>query len=475
MNTTVADDGEDDVSSITGQYLARYRGLTTGAGAPALLPVTGAQRRFALVRALDPTGRPDLVPMFFAFPRGTVDPSRLAAAARRLVSLHPVLRGRPAVVRGTPVLRMAEPEVPVVRVRPRPGEDAGAALRRVLGAWSPDGPPLRLFLTEDAPEGGREHSVLPHGGGPSEVLAVVLDHLACDGRTLARIVEELGAAYAEGPRARPPAPGEVAAELAAYRDAVLLQLDAEERAESPGALAYWGERLRAVRDRAPAARHGLPTAGTLPTGSTPVPPTGSASVPPTGSASVVLPGSAAGAPFPDLLDACRSAVRVLYGPGHTVPLGYPWGGRPPGAEDVLGCFLNTVVFPAVTDPAPTGSEATADAWWEDLDRADVPFDAVVRAAREAGSGWSGRLDGLLTVDDGAQRPSLRLAGVEGREVHVDGRPVRGPFAVSVTHGRELRLRMVWDRAVTADRTALAAFDALTEALRTKAQASPALG
>ncbi|MEU8651421.1 non-ribosomal peptide synthetase [Streptomyces sp. NPDC048737] len=445
----VDDDGEDHVFSITGRYLARYRGLTTGLGTPVLLPVTGAQRRFALVRALDPTGRPDLVPMFFAFPRGTVDPVRLAAAAKCLASLHPVLRGRPAVVRGTPVLRMEGPEVPVVRVPRASGEDAGTALRRALGSWASDGPPMRLFLTDDTDDADRDRaSSSPYGDEPSEVLAVVLDHTACDGRTLARIVGELGAAYAEGQRARTPAPGEVSGELAAYREAVLLQLGAEERAESPEALAYWGERLRAVRDRAPAARPGPP-----PTGASP-----------SGSASVLLPSSTTGMPFPDLLNACRSAVRALYGPGHTVPLGYPWGGRPPGAEEVLGCFLNTVVFPAVTGRDPSGAGATADAWWEDLDRADVPFDAVVHAAREAGSAWSGRLDGLLTVDDTAQRPSLRLAGVEGREVHIDGRPVRGPFAVSVTHGRELHLRMVWDRAVTADRTALDAFEALAGAL-----------
>ncbi|MGV9944209.1 non-ribosomal peptide synthetase [Streptomyces sp. NPDC003401] len=434
--------------SITGQYLARHRGLTTEVGAPDLLPVTGAQRRFALVRALDPTGRPDLVPMFFAFPRGTVDPVRLAGAAKRLASLHPVLRGRSAVVRGTPVLRMTEPEVPVVRVPRASGEDAGTALRRALGSWTPDGPPLRMFLTDDTTGGDRDHASSPYGDEPSEVLAVVLDHTACDGRTLARIVGELGAAYAEGRQARMPAPGEVATELAAYREAVLLQLDAEERAESPEALAYWGERLRAVRDRAPAAPPGLPATGASPSGS----------------ASALLPSPATGVSFPELLNACRSAVRVLYGPGRTVPLGYPWGGRPPGAQDVLGCFLNTVVFPAGTGSDPSGAEGVADAWWEDLDRADVPFDAVVHAAREAGSAWYGRLDGLLTVDDTARRPSLRLAGVEGREVHVDGRPVRAPFAVSVTQGRELHLRMVWDRAATADRAAHGAFEALTAAL-----------
>lgn len=174
-------DKEDHVLSITSQYLARYRRLDAGDGTPVLLPVTGAQRRFALVRAMDPAGRPDLVPMFFAFPRGTVDPVRLAAAANRLAARHPVLRARPTVLRGTPVLRLERPQVPVTRETCAPGEDAAAVLRRALGRWAPEGSPLRLFLVPDGPEGAEE------------VVAVVLDHSACDGQSLARLVAELGA------------------------------------------------------------------------------------------------------------------------------------------------------------------------------------------------------------------------------------------------------------------------------------------
>lgn len=241
-----------------------------------------------------------------------------------------------------------------------------------------------------------------------------------------------------------------------YRDAVLRQLAAEERAETTEAAAYWADRLRTLHAHAPA-----PSPARVPEGTRP-----------SGAAQARMPAYDGGVSFPGLLDACRSATRELYGPGLTVPLGYPWGGRPPGAEPVVGCFLNTLVFPADTgygtgnEPATgPGSEATADAWWDDLDRADVPFDAVVTAARAAGSGWTGGLDGLLTVDDDSRRPPLVLAGVEGREVHVDGRPVRGPFAVSITQGAEIHLRMVWDRAVLDDETAQRAFDALTHALR----------
>ncbi|WP_405435209.1 condensation domain-containing protein [Streptomyces avidinii] len=419
--------------SITSQYLARYRRLT-GDRPDVLLPVTGAQRRFLLVRSLDPSGRPDVVPMFFAFPYGTIDPERLRAAATGLAARHTALRSRPAVIRGTPVLRVADPDVDVTRPPLVPGESPADALRRAVDSWDAQGPPVRLFLVRDEE---REE----------DILAVVLDHAVCDGRSLARIVDELGAAYSEEAAGSHAAPGETEAELTAYRDAVLRQLAAEERAETPEAAAYWADRLRSLHAHAPAPRPVRVPDGAWPSGA----------------AQARLPAHDGGVSFPGLLDACRSAVRELYGPGLAVPLGYPWGGRPAGAEPVVGCFLNTLVFPADTGPG-SGPEATADAWWDDLDRADIPFDAVVTAARAAGSSWTGGLDGLLTVDDDSRRPPLVLDGVEGREVHVDGRPVRGPFAVSVTQGAEIRLRMVWDRAVLDDETAHRAFGALTHTL-----------
>ncbi|MFJ2740747.1 non-ribosomal peptide synthetase [Streptomyces sp. NPDC087440] len=422
--------------SITGSYLDRYQRLSRGADGADLLPVTGAQRRFVLVRAMDPAGRPDTVPLFFAFPSGSVDTGRLRDAAEHLAARHPVLRARAQVFRGTPVLRTASPAVPLEEVRAAPGEGARDALRRVLGAWAVDGPPLRLFLARDT---GPEHG--EHPG--EDVLAVVLDHAACDGQSLARIVEDLGEAYLSGLDATDVSADERAAGLAEYREAVLLQLEAEHRASSPDALAYWGDRLRAVHERAP-----LPGAPR-----------------PTGAAELDVPGGPSGVPFATLLDACRSAARVLYGAGQVPPVGYPWGGRPAGAPPVVGCFLNTVVFPAGTHEARPAPELTATQWWDDLDRADTPFDEVVHAARTAGSRWSGALDGLLTVDDARRRPVLRLGGATGRETQVDGRPVRAPFAVSVVQGPTLRLRMVWDRSVLGDAAAREAFAVLGGELR----------
>ncbi|MEH6379575.1 non-ribosomal peptide synthetase, partial [Streptomyces sp. KLMMK] len=427
--------------NITSSYLARYRRLTEDAAEPggAPLPVTGAQRRFLLSRQLDPAGRPVLVPLFFVFPAGAVDTGRLRAAAGHLAALHPALRTRPLVRRGVPVQVPGAPVGQVDRVRPRPGESAHDTLLRTLAEWPADGPPLRFFLADD--------------GGPQEVLAVVLDHTACDEQSLGLITAGLSDAYRDGLGPQDVPAGMAAGGTAAYADAVHRQLAAEERASRPEALAYWAKRLADLRGGGASA----PARGPA----HPVPGTG------TGTALRRIPVHGDGArstAFPVLLDACAGAARTLHGPDSVPVLGYPWGGRPPGAAPVLGCFLNTVAHPA----DGTGLAERASAWWDDLDRADTPFDEVVHAARRAGAPWSGRLDGLLTFEDLGRRPPLRLGDATGRETHIDGRPVQAPFAVSVSYGSDLLVRMAWDRSAVPDHRADEAFDHLTDAVATLA-------
>ncbi|MEV5377451.1 non-ribosomal peptide synthetase [Streptomyces nondiastaticus] len=423
--------------NITSSYLARYQHLTGGAAEPGgtPLPVTGAQRRFLLARRLDPAGRPVLVPLFFAFPAGTVDAERLRAAAGHLAALHPALRTRTLVRRGVPLQVPGVPAGHAERVQPRPGESARDALLRALAEWPADGPPLRFFLADDASA----------DGGAREVLAVVLDHTACDEQSLGLITAGLSDAYRDGLGPQD-VPADVAADgTAAYADAVHRQLAAEERASRPEALAYWEKRLAGLRGRAAPDGGGTGTGGR------------------TGTALRRIPVAGDGArstAFPVLLDACAGAARALHGADSVPVLGYPWGGRPLGAAPVLGCFLNTVVHPA----DDTGVAERASAWWDDLDRADTPFDEVVHAARRAGAPWSGRLDGLLTFEDLGRRPPLRLGDATGREVHFDGRPLQAPFAVSVSYGSDLLVRMAWDRSAVPDHRAEAAFASLTSSL-----------
>ncbi|WP_316525963.1 non-ribosomal peptide synthetase [Kitasatospora brasiliensis] len=431
-------------ASITAAYLARYR--TAAAEAPVeLLPLTGAQRRFLITRRLTPQSRSDIVPMLFAFPRGTLDLGRLARAAAAVAAHHPALCGAFATVRGTPVLRTGGPSAEAARIAVAPGGTARAALREALLDWPADGPALRLLVAADP-------------DGDEELLVLALDHAACDEQSLGVLTAELSTAYEQD---EAPAAGPTPQALADYRQAVESQLAAEDAAGGPAAQAYWGRRLG-----------GLTGAG------------GGAATS-TGMLTERLPaarGAARGAVFPALLDAVSSAMHRLYranespcseGGGGALALGYPWGGRPPGAPAALGCFLNTLVHPATSGPvADLG--ALADAWWDDLDQAGTPFDEVVRAARTAGAPWSGGLDALLTLEDLRRRPPLVLGGTAGREVHLDGRPLAAPLAVSASHGEDLLIRLAWDSDRFPEVEARAAFDELLAVLGHHLHAGPSL-
>ncbi|MFF3066846.1 non-ribosomal peptide synthetase [Kitasatospora sp. NPDC057936] len=429
--------------SITAAYLARYRAIA--ADTPqTLLPLTGAQRRFLITCRLTPGGRPEIVPVFFAYPRGTVDLPRLQRAATTVAARHPALCGAFANVRATPVLRVGGPSAEAARVAVAPGGSAREALREALLDWPADGPALRLLVAEER-------------DGDEELLAVALDHAACDEQSLGVVTAELEDAYAADAQ---PGRGPDEAAVADYREAVERQLAAEDAASTPAAHAHWGERLG-----------GLATTEAGPAHST-------------GMLTERVPGAVRGSVFPVLLDAVAVAAHRLHGTGgphgtgpdrsrplgtgpdrsRPLALGYPWGGRPPGAPAALGCFINTLVHPAL--PGPTGDlDALADGWWDDLDHADTPFDEVVRAARAAGAGWNGALDGLLTLEDLHRRPPLALAGVPGRETHLAGRPLPVPLAVSASHGDDLLVRLAWDRERFPDATAEAAFEGLLGALR----------
>ncbi|MGW2371624.1 MULTISPECIES: non-ribosomal peptide synthetase [Kitasatospora] len=417
-------------ASITAAYLARYR--SAAAESPVeLLPLTGAQRRFLITRRLAPRSRSDLAPLFFAYPGGTLDLDRLGRAAAAVAAGHPALCGAFVTVRGTPVLRTGGPSVEVAPIAVTPGGSAEGALREALLDWPLDGPALRLLVAREPDDG-------------EELLALALDHAACDEQSIGALVGELTEAYRQD---EPPAsalgacPDQRA--VATFREAVELQLAAEEAAAGPAARAHWGRRLGALTG----AGGGAAKAAGVLTERLPA-----------------VEGGARSALFPALLDAVGAAARRLHRADGPLALGYPWGGRPPGAPAVLGCFLNTLVHAVPPQPA-TDLEALCDDWWDDLDHAGTPFDEVVRAARAAGSPWSGGLDAMLTFEDLRRRPPLVLGGVPGREVHVAGRPLAAPLAVSASHGDDLTVRLAWDSERFPAADAEAAFGDLLAVLR----------
>ncbi|MFJ8600307.1 condensation domain-containing protein [Streptomyces shenzhenensis] len=440
--------------NITESYLAQYGGVA--AGRPDLHPVTGAQRRFLTMRRLAVGTAPIVVPLYFEFPRGTVDPARLEEAAACLAARHPALRMRFDTDAPVPVQRLAEPEGHVRRLAARAGESTADALRRALLAWVTEGPVLRLLLatSDDRPD--------------HETLAVVVDHAACDEQSLGLITDGLTRAYRDRTSAREARADAGRRAVEEYRDAVERQLAAERAASEPRDLDYWAGRFADPGPTVPAG----PPEGARPTGaSRPAAPVPAETIDdPTGMVKHRRPLPADGARtglFPALLSAVAAAVAPLPSSvakrqGRAPLIGYPWGGRPLGAAPVLGCFLNTVLF---TTAAPGDLDEACDRWWDDIDHADTPVDEVVRAARSGGSRWSGTVDALLTLEDTTRRPPLELGGVEGVETHLRGPALQSPVAVSVSQSRrELLVRMGWNRHQLDDREARWAFDTLCTTL-----------
>jgi hypothetical protein len=420
-------------TSITQDYLSRYG--AAAADDPGLLPVTGAQRRFLLTGPADGTGRRALLPLYFEFPRGTVDPVRLRAAAAYLAAAHPALRARFDIVNAVARQRMAAPTGEVRTITTRTGETATEAMHRVLRTWPPHGPALRLFVISD--------------GGERDLLAIVVDHAACDEQSLAVLSAGLQQAYRERKNAESALDEPGVATVEDYRDAVHQQLTAELRASSAADMTYWSGRLaglRPFRPRGPVA--GAATPGHEPTGLL--------------RCRLAAPAEhARPLLFPALLNAVAAAVRPG-GVDAPVLVGYPWGGRPLGTAPVLGCFLNTVPFPVrrTDDVGQTNS-----AWWDDLDHVDTPVDEILRAARARGVLSANTFDGLLTWEDLARRPPLTFAGQQGTEVHLPGPALPAPFVVSVSHGVDLLVHLAWHRTEVTDDVARDAFETLGAALK----------
>ena len=429
--------------SITASYLQAVRALARSGDGDRLLPLTGAQRRFVLSRLMDGQGKADIIFVFFVFPRGTVDEDRLRRAATALSWRHAALCGTFTVRRMTPVLALGTPSVEVERVPVAPGRSTHDTVRDALSHWPADGPVLRLLLVE-GPETGEE------------LLAVALDHAAGDEAALGIVAAGLSEWYADAPDDESLA-GLVARPSTdagdAYRAAVLRQLETEENASTAAHLEHWRERLRDLPGpgrpawRTPETGDGRPRpeVGMLTCRLAPVSERGRGRV------------------FPALLDALDAAVLQRPDGNGTGVLGYPWGGRPAGTPDILGCFINTLAHPVGSGTA--GLDAVTDNWWDDLDHADTPFDQVLHTVRGHGSGWNGALTAGLTFEDVGRRPPLVLGGVAGRETHIARRPTGTPLAVSASHGHDLLIRLVWNRALVRDDDARQAFDTVVSTYR----------
>ena len=372
------------------------------------LPVGSAQRRFVIGAKV--SGERTMVPYAFTLRPGAVSTGELRERVRGLTLRHPALRCLVDHDAGTGLITqrwLPEAQVPWCERDAGSADDEAAVIRNLITE----------AMTAEAPEPVR--AALLHGPRHLRLL-LIFDHAVMDETSLRVVTRDLF-----GSR-RMPGPDEQKAAWHEYRAAVWRWLAVEEAAATEKGIAYWVQRLGPIAATPPVAAASPGAAGPGAAGP-------GAAGPGAAGPGAAGPGAAGagragdgrfvradattvGVPspavrptlFPRLLAAAHVALQAV----DRTPsmLIYPWGARPDGMQDVVGCFMNTVLSGAEAVPRSTPDEwwaAFRAQWWRDLDHAGVPYDDVVLAVAEAvPSRWPGTARGVLVLEDVAGRAPI---------------------------------------------------------------------
>jgi amino acid adenylation domain-containing protein len=320
-------------------------------------PLSSAQRRFWFLQQLDPDSCGAHVVDALQIP-GDVDHTRMEQALRNVVQRHEVLRtvypdrgGEPVAV----VLADVDVRLEAVDLRARGPEEVDAELVRLAAR------PFRL--DRDQPV----RAVLGRLDGGHHVLLVVVHHIATDERSAQLLLDELAAHYNGSPK---PQPTVQYAEVAGLQPGAA----ADDAADD---VAYWREQLQGI---APVLE--LPLDRSRP----PVRSERGAEVRFRLDASVYerirqLARDARVTPYMVML-AAFGYVLHRHCATDDVVVGSPIAGRTrTDTQDVIGCFINTLVLRLDMSGKPTVRELlqrVADTTVSAYDHQELPFDELVR-------------------------------------------------------------------------------------------------
>ncbi|SFL53980.1 non-ribosomal peptide synthetase [Streptomyces pini] len=398
---------------------------------PDRVPLSSAQRRLWFIDELQGASAAYNIPTTLRFD-GPLDVPALHAALGDVVDRHEALRTtvRPAAegaagAEAVPEQHIAPPggHRPGLPVRDVAPEELAGELRAAAG---------HVFdLTEDLPLRAR----LYRTGEREHVLLLLVHHIAADGASMGPLVGDLAAAYAARLAGR--APGLPEPEVT-YADFALWEHGNEERAAALAeGLDHWRRALAGLPDhiRLPADR---------PRSREPLRRGAAArfEVPPELYARLEeLARSVRATPFMVL----QTAVALLLsrmGAGSDIPLGTPVAGRGDEAlDDVVGCFVNTVVLRTDVSGTPSVAELlarTRDGDLAALAHQDVPFDRVVDAVNPVRSTARHPLFQVMLVLNGTERrrARARFPGLETRIGAVESGETKFDLSWHFTHPGE---------------------------------------
>ncbi|HYH46476.1 MAG TPA: condensation domain-containing protein, partial [Thermoanaerobaculia bacterium] len=334
-----------------------------------LLPLSFAQERFWVLDRLEPGNPAYDMPGAFEL-AGALDVAALAAALNHVASRHEVLRTVLRVVDGAPrqyILPSLDIGLPVLDLAGLPVEVGRREAGRLAAASSRHrfdlarGPLLAAALLRLDPE--RHH------------LLLVLHHAVCDGWSLSLLVREIGESYAAGTAARPPALARLPVQ---YADFAVWQRELV-AASGQAELAWWLDQL--AGEIAPLD---MPADRTRPAVQTYHGGRSSLQLPAAFAARLAAFGRAHGSTLFMTLLAAIDALLHRHSGQDDILVGAPVAGRRAVAtENLIGCFLNTLVLrtdvggggggPGFRELVARVREVTLGAY----SHQDVPFEAVL--------------------------------------------------------------------------------------------------
>ncbi|MFE0654717.1 AMP-binding protein, partial [Streptomyces sp. NPDC059534] len=373
---------------------------------PRVLPLSSAQLRFWFQAQTE--GEPPEITAALRL-TGDLDVTALRAGIGDVLARHESLRTVFPVVDGVPHQRVLDTGTALARLDFPVRQATAETLREVLA-----GTPGRFVdLTRDLPLRGELLAMADR----EHVLLLTVHHIAYDGWSAARFWRDLSAAYAARTAGVAPDWTELPVQ---YGDVTLWQrevLGSPDDADSLLAkqLGYWRQALdQAPEELALPVDRPRPAVATHRAGGVPL------RLDAEGYGRLLALARRQGTSLFAVLHAGLAALLHRCGAGTDIPVGSPVACRSDMAmDDLIGCFLNTVVIRSDVSGAPSFTdllERTRVRVLEALDHQDAPFERVVEAVRPVRSPARHPLFQVMLSLQNNAAATVALPGLESTEL-----------------------------------------------------------